>query len=68
MSRQVGEDRNDSRRLVTNGHSCEATMHANDESNTNKQVKKVSEYSSSKKGYHKHNKHSYLGNTKHPNT
>ena len=38
-------DRDDPRRLVTNRHSREATMHTNDESNTNKQAKKVCENS-----------------------
>ena len=39
-SRQIGADHGD-----PNRHSREVTMHANDESNTNKQVKKMCEYS-----------------------
>ena len=45
MSRQVDADRDDPRWLVTDRHGREVTMHAN-ESNTNKQAKKVCEYSS----------------------
>ena len=45
-------DRDDPRRVAnlaqtaTNRHTRETTMHANDESNTNKQAKKMCEYSS----------------------